>query len=343
MVDVSLTAEEARVLGCLMEKSATTPDNYPLSMNALVTACNQTTNRDPVVVYDESTVERALEGLRTKDLSRRIRQTGARVVKHRHMADDAWQLHVPDFAVLGVLLLRGPQTPGELKQRTERWHSFRSLDDLEKTLERLAELGFVVQLGRRPGQKEQRWATTIVSVEAEPAAVPEAPAPIESELEVPRAPQARAIEIRNPATGELLRTIAVTEPGEITQKVERARRALSSWADRPYAERADVMRSFARLLESELDDCARVTTSEVGKPIRQARNEARAVLDRVAWNIDHVGDLLSPRDVTTNGDVRERITYEPVGVVVHISAWNYPYFVALNSVVPALLAGNAVV
>ena len=131
-----LSAEEARVLGCLMEKAVTTPDNYPLSINALITACNQTTNREPVVRYDESTVERALEGLREQELSRRVRSTGQRVVKHRHVVDETLQLTVPEFAVLGVLLLRGAQTPGELKQRTERWHSFRSLDDVEETLRR---------------------------------------------------------------------------------------------------------------------------------------------------------------------------------------------------------------
>src|SRR3954471_21473433 len=173
MDEVELSAEEARVLGCLMEKSATTPDNYPLSANALLNACNQTTNRDPVVAYDEATVDRALESLRTKGLARRVMATGQRVVKHRHVAEEALQLHVPEFAILGVLLLRGPQTPGELKQRTERWHTFRSLDDLEETLQRLAGRGFARQLERRPGQKEARWMTLIVSTdETAPPAEP---------------------------------------------------------------------------------------------------------------------------------------------------------------------------
>src|SRR5262249_13704552 len=128
MSDVALTAEEARVLGCLMEKAVTTPDGYPLSVNALVNACNQTTNRDPIVHYDETPVDRMLESLREKGLSRRVMATGQRVVKHRHVADEALAINAGEFAVLGVMLLRGPQTPGELKGRTERWHRFRSLE-----------------------------------------------------------------------------------------------------------------------------------------------------------------------------------------------------------------------
>src|SRR5205814_9886070 len=99
---------------------------------------------------------------------------------------------------------------------------------------------------------------------------------------------------------------------------------------------------FAALLDAECEDCARLTTSEMGKPIRQSRNEIRAVLERILWNVEHVGDVIAPRVVTGQGAVGERVTNEPVGVVAHISAWNYPYFVALNSIVPALLAGNAV-
>src|SRR5205085_9346058 len=96
------------------------------------------------------------------------------------------------------------------------------------------------------------------------------------------------------------------------------------------------------LLETEAEECAQLTTSEVGKPIRQSRNEVRAVLERIDWNLAHVEAAIAPRTVTDTGELEERITYEPVGVVAHVSAWNYPYFVGLNSVVPALLAGNAV-
>jgi acyl-CoA reductase-like NAD-dependent aldehyde dehydrogenase/uncharacterized protein YceH (UPF0502 family) len=350
--EVELTPEEARVLGCLMEKSATTPDNYPLSVNALMSACNQTTNRDPVVSFDEATVERALESLRAKALSRRVKATGQRVVKHRHVVEEALQLHVPEFAILGVLLLRGPQTPGELKQRTDRWHTFRSLDDLEATLQRLADRGFARQLERRPGQKESRWQTLIVSTDetATPAApvedqVDESPEAAPAPVTEPAPREERSLPVRNPATGAMLRDVAVTEEREIAQKTDRARRAQRAWAERPYAERVELLQRFATLLDAEAEECARLTTSEVGKPIRQSRNEIKAVRERIVWNIAHVGEVIAPRVVTPAGDhgsVGERISYEPLGVVAHISPWNYPYFAALNSIVPALLAGNAV-
>jgi len=351
MTEVVLSAEEARVLGSLMEKAVTTPDNYPLSINALITACNQTTNRDPVVRYDEATVERALESLREKNLSRRVRATGQRVVKHRHVVDETLQLHVPEFAVLGVLLLRGAQTPGELKQRTERWHSFRSLDDVEESLQRLASRSFVEQQERRPGQKESRWSTLLVAgadevppapLPAAPAAAAAAPAVAEAAPEPGPEPQARSLDVRNPASGQRIRSVAVTEAGEIVQKVERARRAQRRWAALSYDERANALRTFAALLDTEADECAHITTSEMGKPIRQSRNEVRAVQERIAWNIEHVGEIVAPVDVGTAGDTGESVTFEPVGVVAHVSAWNYPYFVGLNTIVPALLTGNAV-
>ena len=118
------------MLGCLMEKAVTTPDGYPLSLNSLVAACNQTTNRDPIVDYTDDLVDRTLEQLREKGLSRRVMATGQRVVKHRHVAEEGLGINAGEFAVLGVLLLRGAQTPGELKSRTERWHRFRSLEDV---------------------------------------------------------------------------------------------------------------------------------------------------------------------------------------------------------------------
>ena len=346
---IELNAEEARVLGCLMEKAVTTPDNYPLSVNALINACNQSTNRDPIVTYDESTVERALDGLREKGVSRRVRATGQRVVKHRHVVDEALQLSVPEFTMLGVLLLRGAQTPGELKQRSERWHAFRSLDDIEETLQRLAERGFVRHLERRPGQKESRWADLVVAGDVAAAPTPEraaggepAPAPVAA-AETAAAIE-RSLEIHNPATGALLRTVAMTDEREIEQKVERARRAQPDWAQRSYDDRAGVVRAFRALLEAEAEECARITTREVGKPIVQSRNEVRAVLDRIDWNIEHVGTVIDARTVTAGagGSVEERVTHEPVGVVAHVSAWNYPYFVGLNTIIPALLTGNAV-
>jgi acyl-CoA reductase-like NAD-dependent aldehyde dehydrogenase len=350
---IELDAEEARVLGCLMEKAVTTPDNYPLSVNALINACNQSTNRDPIVTFDESTVERALDGLREKGVSRRVRATGQRVVKHRHVVDEALQLSVPEFTMLGVLFLRGAQTPGELKQRSERWHAFRSLDDIEETLQRLADRGFVRQLERRPGQKESRWLDLVAARDASAGtgsvgAVAHDPAS-ETATEPepatePEAPIERSLEVHNPATGEHIRSVAMTDEREIEQKVERARHAQPDWAARGYSERAGVMRSFRALLEAEAEECARITTREVGKPITQSRNEVRAVLERIEWNIEHVGAVIGARSVTAGGGrpVEERVTHEPIGLVAHISAWNYPYFVGLNTIIPALLTGNAV-
>ena len=173
MSAVTLTAEEARVLGCLMEKAVTTPDGYPLSLNSVVTACNQTTNRDPIVAYSDELVDRTLEQLREKGLSRRVMATGQRVVKHRHVAEEGLGINAGEFAVLGVLLLRGAQTPGELKGRTERWHRFRSLEDVQEVLDRLAARELTKQLPRRPGQKESRWAQLLTGddvVDTVPAA-----------------------------------------------------------------------------------------------------------------------------------------------------------------------------
>ena len=179
MSDVTLSAEEARVLGSLMEKAVTTPDGYPLSLNSLVTACNQTTNRDPIVAYSDELVDRTLEQLREKGLSRRVMATGQRVVKHRQVVEEGLGINAGEFAVLGVLLLRGAQTPGELKSRTERWHRFRSLDDVEEVLTRLSARDLTRQLTRRPGQKESRWCQLLTdeSPETDATSPPVAAAP----------------------------------------------------------------------------------------------------------------------------------------------------------------------
>ena len=142
-----------------MEKQVTTPDQYPLSLNSLVLACNQTTNRDPVVQYGEGVVDAALSSLRQRGLTRVVHSPSNRVPKHRHVADDALALTDDEQAVLTVLMLRGPQTPGELKARAERMHAFADLDAIEATLERLSvrEAPLAVRLVRRPGQKETRF------------------------------------------------------------------------------------------------------------------------------------------------------------------------------------------
>jgi acyl-CoA reductase-like NAD-dependent aldehyde dehydrogenase len=340
MPELTLTAEEARVLGALMEKSATTPDGYPLSLNALVNACNQTTNRDPVAKYRTDVVEQALDGLRDKGLVRRMKSAGQRVIKYRHVADEALTLDEGEFAVIGVLLLRGAQTPGELKGRTERWHAFPTLDDVEAALDRLAGRELVVHLPRRAGQKEARWAQLLNADGGEPAAAVD-DAPIVG-IELPPRDSVSALQVRNPATGELLRTIEADDERAVASKLERARRTQRLWAARPYDERAALLTRVRDMLAEELESFAATTTSEVGKPIAHARSEIRAAGDRITWFVAHVGRVLDPIAVTERDDLEERVSYEPLGVVAHVSAWNYPYFVGLNSIVPALLAGNAV-
>lgn len=169
MAPVELTDTEARVLGCLIEKALTTPDQYPLSLNSLRLACNQTTNRDPIVSYDEATVEHALESLRAKQLSGRTKAHNERVVKHRHLADETLEITSAERAVLCVMMLRGPQKLNELKTRTERLHGFASTDDVDATLRGLAERDFVLLLERRPGQREARWAQLLTGPPSEPA------------------------------------------------------------------------------------------------------------------------------------------------------------------------------
>jgi uncharacterized protein len=154
---VDADAVEIRVLGCLIEKQRTTPDAYPLSLNALRLACNQSTNRDPVVEYDESTIRAALERLSRKGWTRLTSGAGSRAAKYRHLLDDAIGLSGEEISVLAVLMLRGAQTPGELKQRTERLHSFASLRELGEVLDALIERELVASLPRRPGQKEERY------------------------------------------------------------------------------------------------------------------------------------------------------------------------------------------
>jgi uncharacterized protein len=154
---VDADAVELRVLGCLIEKQRTTPEVYPLSLNALRLACNQSTNRDPVVAYDDATIRAALDRLARRGWTRLASGPGSRAAKFRHLFDEALGISRAETAVLCVLMLRGPQTPGELKQRTQRLHAFPSLADLEQTLTWLIDRDLVARLERRPGQKEQRF------------------------------------------------------------------------------------------------------------------------------------------------------------------------------------------
>ncbi|MGH3034691.1 MAG: YceH family protein [Gaiellaceae bacterium] len=165
-------AAEIRILGCLIEKQRTTPDVYPLSLNALRLACNQATNRDPVVDYDEPTIRAALERLSRKQWVRLASGPGSRAVKYRHLFDEALELSGAEISLLAVLMLRGPQTPGELKQRTERLFPFESSAGMEQTLQTLAQRELCVRLPRRPGQKEERWEQLLGGDEATGASEP---------------------------------------------------------------------------------------------------------------------------------------------------------------------------
>jgi uncharacterized protein YceH (UPF0502 family) len=176
-------AVEIRVVACLIEKQRTTPDAYPLSLNALRLACNQSTNRDPVVEYDEATVSEALRRTALRGWTRLTSGAGSRARKYRQLLNEALDLDPGETALLGVLMLRGPQTPGELKQRSERLHGFADLAAVEATLERLIERGHAARLERRPGQKELRYAQLLGGEEQEEEAAAAAPAPSSASAE----------------------------------------------------------------------------------------------------------------------------------------------------------------
>jgi hypothetical protein len=159
-MEIILNEVEARVLGALVEKEITTPDYYPLSLNALVNACNQKSNRHPVVSLDETDVRSALDSLNQKNMAGGISKADSRVTKYEHRLQEAFNFSRPEIAVLCVLLLRGPQTPGELRGRTERLHQFHDLDEVHIALDRLAkrEPPLAKVLPRQPGTKEVRYA-----------------------------------------------------------------------------------------------------------------------------------------------------------------------------------------
>jgi uncharacterized protein len=162
---MELTPVQIRVLGCLIEKRRTTPETYPLTINALRLACNQATNRNPVVDYGEPEVREAAAALGRRRLVRLASGQGSRATKYRHVANEALGLDDAELAVLCVLMLRGPQTPGELKGRTDRLHGFVGLDEVHETLERLIERELVAQAERGPGQKEDRYTQLLGGAE----------------------------------------------------------------------------------------------------------------------------------------------------------------------------------
>jgi uncharacterized protein len=163
---VNLSASETRVLGCLLEKQRTTPDLYPLTLNSLRLACNQSTNRDPVVQYDDATLRDALHHLERRGFTRLASGRG-RSPKYRHLLAEALPMAEDEQAVMCVLMLRGAQTPGELKQRTERMHPFAELAAVHETLSRLIERELVMCLDRRPGQKEDRYVQLLEDQDAQ--------------------------------------------------------------------------------------------------------------------------------------------------------------------------------
>jgi uncharacterized protein len=174
---MELTSEEGRVLGCLVEKQLTTPQQYPLTDNALITACNQTTNRDPVVTYDVATVRIAALSLREKGLLRMVHRTGERSQKHQHLLDSSLALSTEQVSLLAVLLLRGPQTLAELRARSERMHPFETVTQVQQAIDALSDRDepLVTLLERQPGRKEARYGQLLVDFRHAPPGPPSVP------------------------------------------------------------------------------------------------------------------------------------------------------------------------
>ena len=185
-----LTEPEQRVLGCLIEKRWTTPEQYPLSINALRLACNQSTNRDPVTDYDETTVRDAAQRLAHYGLTRLASGHNSRAIKYRHLAEEGLGLGREQLALLCVLLLRGPQTPGELKGRSERMAKLETLADVERVMAELSERGLARRIERRPGQKEDRFEQLLGGEGSAAAAPAVGPAPPVGPAPAPPAPVA---------------------------------------------------------------------------------------------------------------------------------------------------------
>ena len=187
-MDITLTENEVRVLGALIEKDITTPEYYPLSLNALVNACNQKSNRDPVMQLDEDAVRDAVEGLQQDRLAGPAGGADSRVTKYEHRLQEVFNFTRPEIAVLCVLLLRGPQTPGELRGRGERMHRFEALEDVQSALQKLMqrEPPLAKVLARQPGTKESRYAHLMAGDVGEtmgPAQVGAAAEPVSAEGE----------------------------------------------------------------------------------------------------------------------------------------------------------------
>ena len=212
-MELSLTPVEIRVLGALVEKDITTPEYYPLSLNALVNACNQKSNREPVMQLDEDSVRDALSALQERRMAGPASGADSRVSKYEHRLQEVFNFTRPEIAVLCVLLLRGPQTPGELRGRTERMYHFESLDDVQSALQKLAqrEPSLVKMLPRQPGTKESRWAQLFGG----DVAVAE-PSPVESTATPVNTADAERIARLEEEVSEMRR-----EMGELKDQLER--------------------------------------------------------------------------------------------------------------------------
>jgi uncharacterized protein YceH (UPF0502 family) len=215
---MDLSSTEIRVLGCLLEKQRTTPDHYPLSLNSLRLACNQSTNREPVVRYDEATIRDALDRLQRRGFTR---LAGAgRAAKYRHLLAEALPMSSAAQAVMCVLMLRGPQTPGELKQRGERIHPFVDLGEVHTTLSALIERELVRRLERRPGQKEERYAQLLSDSESA------ANEPVRLAAAAPAAPTAPSYTSPGAAVGAPNGSAAAVDE-DLRERVERLEREVA--------------------------------------------------------------------------------------------------------------------
>jgi uncharacterized protein YceH (UPF0502 family) len=226
---VNLLASEIRVLGCLLEKQRTTPDAYPLSLNALRLACNQSTSRDPVVDYDDGVLRDALHRLERRGYTRLASGAGSRAPKYRHLLAEALPMPEDERALLCVLMLRGAQTPGELKQRAERLHPFGALEEVHEGLARLIERGLVAVLERRPGQKEERYRQLLGEGSQD---APAGPSTGTTSVDIPRA-TTPALPIGGPLTAAPGMASEVTGLEERIARLEREVADLRSLVEAP--------------------------------------------------------------------------------------------------------------
>jgi uncharacterized protein YceH (UPF0502 family) len=219
-------AVEIRVAACMVEKQRTTPDQYPLTLHALRLACNQSTNREPVVDYDEATIRAALDRLGRRRWTTLASWSTARAVKYKHLLDQALDLDEAQLSLLAVLMLRGPQTPGELRQRTERMHRFDSGEDLERVLGQLVERELAEAQPRRPGERGRRFAHLLGSGSEAEAAPPERAAAEEAPAaDAPAQPAPAAEAPSQPASAPE----APSQPGDgLVERVERLEQEVAS-------------------------------------------------------------------------------------------------------------------